>query len=387
MLIHTVKKEARLIANDLHSLAVLLLMPILFMVIMTMASSQSQQNMQSNLSLSIIGKAYSKHSNVLIELLKAQGFIVPSSPITQTKQSTLTIAPKFDQLILMRQGTSQLTLEISDELAPQTRMLMTEKVKASLAQLKLYLYMLDTGDLDVDLPLNEQISQIITASDVSYLLAQQSIKALDNPALNSVPAWWVFGIYFIVLPISLTFINERNNGTLVRLKTYPISMARYFYNKACAYVLVSIVQGGLLALIGCIVIPYCLDLPLLSLHGLLYSILTFITVSCTAIAFALLLASLVSSYEQAIVVGGGVNIILAALSGFMVPLEIMPDNLAALANGSPMYWSAQLLRQLMSESIDHTFWQYSASLWGFSLLCFTAALWTFNKKMRNLTWN
>ncbi|MBE3675271.1 ABC transporter permease [Pseudoalteromonas distincta] len=383
MLIHTVKKEARLIINDLHSLAVLLLMPIVFMVIMTMASSQSQKNIQANLTLSVIGQENSAHSNVLIALLIAQGFTIDKN----NSDNRLTIEAGVDKQILMRQGNSQLRLDISDELAPQTRLLMTEKLKASLSQLKLYLYMLDTGDLSQGLSLDEQVNQVVESSDVSYLLEKPLAKALHNPALNSIPAWWVFGIYFIVLPISLTFINERNNGTLVRLKTYPISMARYFYNKACAYVIVSIIQGCLLAIIGCIVIPYFLNVPLLPLHGLLLSIFTFITVSFTAIAFALLLASMVSSYEQAIVVGGGVNIILAALSGFMVPLEIMPDNLAALANGSPMFWSAQLLRQLMSESVDHTFWQYTASLWGFSLLCFVAALCIFNKKMRNLTWN
>ncbi|WP_166109533.1 ABC transporter permease [Pseudoalteromonas sp. Z9A5] len=383
MLIHTVKKEARLIINDLHSLAVLLLMPIVFMVIMTMASSQSQKNIQANLTLSVIGQENSAHSNILIALLIAQGFTIDKN----NSDNRLTVEPGVDKQILMRQGNNQLRLDISDELAPQTRLLMTEKVKASLSQLKLYLYMLDTGDLSQDLSLAEQINQVVASSDVSYLLKKPPAKALHNPALNSIPAWWVFGIYFIVLPISLTFINERNNGTLVRLKTYPISMARYFYNKACAYVIVSLIQGCLLAIIGCIAIPYFLNVPLLPLHGLLLSIFTFITVSFTAIAFALLLASMVSSYEQAIVVGGGVNIILAALSGFMVPLEIMPDNLAALANGSPMFWSAQLLRQLMSKSVDHTFWQYTASLWGFSLLCFVAALYIFNKKMRNLTWN
>ena len=383
MLIHTVKKEARLIISDLHSLAVLLLMPIVFMVIMTMASSQSQKNIQANLTLSVIGQENSAHSNVLIALLIAQGFTIDKN----NTDNRLTIEAGVDKQILMRQGNSQLRLDISDDLAPQTRLLMTEKVKASLSQLKLYLYMLDTGDLSQDLSLDEQINQVVASSDVSYLLKKPLAKALHNPALNSIPAWWVFGIYFIVLPISLTFINERNNGTLVRLKTYPISMARYFYNKACAYVIVSLIQGCLLAIIGCIAIPYFLNLPLLPLYGLLLSIFTFITVSFTAIAFALLLASMVSSYEQAIVLGGGVNIILAALSGFMVPLEIMPDNLAALANGSPMYWSAQLLRQLMSKSVDHTFWQYTASLWGFSLLCFIAALCIFNKKMRNLTWN
>ncbi|WKD26112.1 ABC transporter permease [Pseudoalteromonas sp. KG3] len=387
MLIHTLKKEARLIVNDLHSLAVLLLMPVMFMVIMTMASSQSQQNIQQNLLLSVEGKSNSQHNLVMIKLLQAQGFNTDHDLQAAKLVSQLSIAPKFDQQILMRQGSSQLQLSISDHLAPQTRLLMREKVKASLAQLKLYLYMLDTGDLDADETIDKQIEMVIAASDVNYLIAETPEQALHNPALNSIPAWWVFGVYFIVLPISLTFINERNNGTLVRLKTYPISMARYFYNKACAYTLVSLVQTLLLALIGCVVIPYCLGLPLLVLNSVLVSLLAFVTLSVAAISFALLLASVVSSYEQAIVVGGGVNIILAALSGFMVPLEIMPADLAAFANASPMYWSAQLLRQLMGGAIEPSFWQYSVLLWSFSLLCFMTALWIFNKKMRNLTWN
>jgi len=387
MLIHTLKKEARLIANDLHSLAVLLLMPIVFMVIMTMASSQSQQTIQQNLALTISGINNSQHSLVLTKLLQAQGFNTNHDSQIAEPESRLTITPEFDKQILMRQGSSKLQLIINDDLAPQTRLLMREKIKASLAQLKLYLYMLDTGDLDAEQSIAEKIKTVITASDVNYLIADSPEKALHNPALNSIPAWWVFGVYFIVLPISLTFINERNNGTLVRLKTYPISMARYFYNKACAYTLVSLMQTLLLALIGCVVIPYCLDLPLLALNSALLSLFTLLTLSVAAISFALLLASLVSSYEQAIVVGGGVNIILAALSGFMVPLEIMPANLAAMANVSPMYWSAQLIRQLMGDIIEHSFWQYGVLLWLFSLLCFTAALWIFNKKMRNLTWN
>ncbi|MFY8328036.1 ABC transporter permease [Pseudoalteromonas sp. ZZD1] len=387
MLIHTLKKEARLIVNDLHSLAVLLLMPVVFMVIMTMASSQSQQTIQQNLLLSVEGHKNSQHSLVLVKLLQAQGFNTEPNLQTTNKVSRLIIAPQFDQQILMRQGNSQLQLIINDDLAPQTRLLMREKIKASLAQLKLYLYMLDTGDLDADEAIDAQVNTVIMASDVNYLIANSPEKALHNPALNSIPAWWVFGVYFIVLPISLTFINERNNGTLVRLKTYPISMARYFYNKACAYTLVSLIQTVLLALIGCVVIPYCLDLPLLSLSNVALSLLAVVTLSVAAISFALLLASLVTSYEQAIVIGGGVNIILAALSGFMVPLEIMPVNLAALANASPMYWSAQLLRQLMGGALEHSFWQYSILLWSFSLLCFMAALWIFNKKMRNLTWN
>ncbi|MEL0602803.1 ABC transporter permease [Pseudoalteromonas undina] len=387
MLIHTLKKEARLIANDLHSLAVLLLMPIVFMVIMTMASSQSQQSIQENLVLSVAGENNSQHSLVITKLLQAQGFTISANKSRTEQVSQLIIHQQFDQQILMRQGTSRLQLIISDDLAPQTRLLLREKVKACLAQLKLYLYMLETGDLNTDAVIDEQINAVITASDVNYLLADTPAKALHNSALNSIPAWWVFGVYFIVLPVSLTFINERNNGTLVRLKTYPISMARYFYNKACAYTLVSLVQTVLLALIGCLVIPYCLDLPLLSLNSLSLSVIALISLSVAAISFALLLASLVSSYEQAIVVGGGVNIILAALSGFMVPLEIMPSNLAALANGSPMYWSAQILRLIMGETMTHSFWHYSVLLWGFSLSCFSAALWIFNKKMRNLIWN
>ncbi|MBQ4833488.1 ABC transporter permease [Pseudoalteromonas sp. MMG010] len=382
MLIHTLKKEARLISHDLHSLAVLILMPVIFMIIMTLANSQSQQNMNALLTIKLIGAQNSHHSEVFAGLLTRQGF-----SISPQSKNELTLVKGVDALFLMRQGDSQIKLNLDANLAPQSRLLLNEKIKASLAQLKLYLYMLDTGDLDPEQSLEQQLDQVVSSADVGYLIAPQVEQPLENPALNSIPAWLVFGVYFIVLPMSLTFINERVNGTLIRLKTYPITMTRYFFNKGCAFMVVSFIQMAVLGLIGCICIPYFLGQPMLLLHDISFVLIAIVSVAAGAIAFALLIASIVTSFEQAMVVGGGVNIIIAALSGFMVPLELMPDNLALIAHGSPMYWSAQLLRYLMSDTHDSNFWYNIVLLWGFTVVCFLSALWIFNNKMRNLTWN
>ena len=68
------------------------------------------------------------------------------------------------------------------------------------------------------------MKEIEESTDVSsYFAVQVASEKLNSAILYSVPSWIVFGLYFIVLPISITVINEKQNGTLMRLKTFPIS--------------------------------------------------------------------------------------------------------------------------------------------------------------------
>ena len=53
MLVQSIKKEAIIIANDLHSLAVLILLPITFMLIMTLAMGEKQQDLVKKINLTL----------------------------------------------------------------------------------------------------------------------------------------------------------------------------------------------------------------------------------------------------------------------------------------------------------------------------------------------
>ena len=56
MLIQSIKKEAIIILNDLHSVAVLLVLPITFMVIMTFAMGEKQANLVKKINVSMLAE-------------------------------------------------------------------------------------------------------------------------------------------------------------------------------------------------------------------------------------------------------------------------------------------------------------------------------------------
>ena len=387
MLIQSVKKEAIIIANDLHSLAVLILLPITFMVIMTLAMGEQQENLvkKINIALECESQCDDEQLSTLAHYIKSSGLGV--NEMHDKFDASLMVQADFSDNLLMRQGQGKLVLDFSPQLSPQSRAMVVELVKVALSKLKLHAYMEDNGDFDEDLPLLEKVALVNTSASVDYLITQDEQQQLFNaPTLYSIPSWLIFGLYFIVLPISTTLIKEKENGTLLRIQTYPISNHYYFFNKALSYGVVSLFQWILLSVVGLLCVPWLTDQAVLVINSPSLYVLSGFFIIFAAIGFAFLLAVLVNTFEQAIVLGGGINILLAALSGFMVPIDIMPQALAKIASFSPMYWSSELLKQGLSGA---TFTQASSNLLllsCFGSICFLAALTIFNYKTKRLSW-
>ena len=76
MLVQSIKKEAIIIANDLHSLAVLILLPITFMLIMTLAMGEKQQDLVKKITLNISSEQDSQYLAPLALYLQGSGFTV-----------------------------------------------------------------------------------------------------------------------------------------------------------------------------------------------------------------------------------------------------------------------------------------------------------------------
>jgi len=409
MLIQSIKKEAIIIANDLHSLAVLILLPITFMLIMTLAMGEKQQDLVNKVTVNISSEQDSQYLAPLALYLQSSGLSV--NLITPNKTSSagalvgnkddalgnssdinnadvnLTIQAGFQDNLLLRQGQGKLSLDFTDKSSPQTRLMVVELVKVALSKLKLHAYMQDVGDFDDNLTLADKVTLVNKSASVNYLLAEeQQEQIFSAPTLYSIPSWLIFGLYFIVLPISTTLIKEKENGTLVRIQTYPISTQYYFFNKALSYSVVSLFQWFLLSCVGLLCVPWLTGQDILVINNPSLYLVSAFFIIFSAIGFAFLLASLVSTFEQAIVLGGGINILLAALSGFMVPIDIMPSALATIATFSPMYWSADLLKQGLAGVSFAQALPNILLLSGFGSLCFISALIIFKNKTRKLSW-
>lgn len=159
-----------------------------------------------------------------------------------------------------------------------------------------------------------------------------------NAVQHNVPAWTLFGMFFIVVPLAGIVIRERQNGTAQRLLTLPVAPLTVLAGRVCAFLGVGLGQFfGMLA-VGLWILP-ALGTPALVIGGQ-WPLLLLVAVAATlaATSYGLLLGTIAGSYEQAAMFGAVSVVIAAALGGIMVPLYVMPKAMQAASVVSPLGW-------------------------------------------------
>lgn len=378
----SITKEFRLIFSDLHSLAVLFLMPISFMLIMTFALSNKAQDITQSVTINISSNTTNQAEALLNVYLDNAGFKLNEAAKPDV---SLILSAQFEQALFQDEPEKVVLFSKKNSLSPQIASLVEQHLQIALAKVKLHLYLLDTGQISESQPLSEQIASVTSQTD-QLKLVEFSHQVSYQAVQHSIPSWLVFGVFFIVLPISITLISETQNGTLIRVTTFPISNKHYFAAKLLAFYLVSLAQGLVLLVIGFCFIPLLVDVPSVSIGHLIYA-LPFLAITCaSAVTFGALIASQIQTHEQAIVVGGGTNILLAAISGLMVPLDIMPKAMQSIAQLSPMHYASTGLKNLFISHSELLTFNTSLPLIVFSVVCGVFALWLFELKVRKLKW-
>jgi len=163
-------------------------------------------------------------------------------------------------------------------------------------------------------------------------------ELIPNSVQHNVPAWTLFAIFFIIVPLSINIVKEKSQGTFVRLRTNPVSYATVLGGKTVVYLLVCIIQFVLMLLIGVYLFP-SLGLPVLDISGrigLLFVVTIF--AGLAAIGLGLLLGTVAKTQEQSAPFGATFVVILAAMGGVWVPVFVMPKMMQVLSNFSPMNW-------------------------------------------------
>lgn len=161
---------------------------------------------------------------------------------------------------------------------------------------------------------------------------------IPNSVQHNVPAWTLFAIFFIIVPLSINIVKEKSQGTFVRLRTNPVSYATVLGGKTLIYLTVCLIQFVLMLLVGLYVFP-AIGLPTLDISGrlpLLFVVAIF--AGLAAIGLGLLLGTIAKTQEQSAPFGATFVVILAALGGVWVPVFIMPKFMQTLSYISPMNW-------------------------------------------------
>jgi ABC-2 type transport system permease protein len=359
-LLYTLKKEFLLIIRDVHAVAVLFVMPALFIMIMSLAMRDLFEfHNTAHIDVLVVNRDQGKESGTFlraIEELRTFKFHllekdVATEKVKERMQSrdfkfALMIGGNFSAFVGKEgKGKDQKPLEllVDPSVNVQTQLVLRSALEGKLAKLKADAFIdsiggfLDSAGIDRKKLQEAEESGI----EVSYVHKGGRYVKIPSAVQQSVPAWLVFSMFFIVIPISNTFISERGQGTLMRLKSMNVSRFSLIMGKMVPYLLINAFQVVIMIAIGIYVVPLFGGTALTlggSMGGL---ILIAAAVSFNAISLALLIASIARTTEQATTIGGVLNIIFGALGGIMVPKFVMPGFMQDLANISPMSWGLE----------------------------------------------
>jgi ABC-2 type transport system permease protein len=163
-------------------------------------------------------------------------------------------------------------------------------------------------------------------------------KIIPNSVQHNVPAWTMFAMFFIVISLSGNIINEKTQGSSVRLRTIPGTSAVVLAAKLIIYTAVCLVQFGLMMIVGIFFMP-TIGLPTLVLGTNYFPMIAVALFSAlAATGYGVAVGSIASSLEQASTFGAISVIILAALGGIWVPVFAMPSPMQFISKFSPLNW-------------------------------------------------
>jgi ABC-2 type transport system permease protein len=147
-----------------------------------------------------------------------------------------------------------------------------------------------------------------------------------------VPAYAIFGVFFISLTLATSFVRERADGTMTRLRVSPLSEPALLLGKLLPYYLVNLAQLAAMFAVGVGLFGIDLGHP----AGLLAVSLALAT---TSTGLGLLVAAFGRTEAQVGALAVSSSITLAALGGMMVPAFVMPGAMQRLALCTPHAWA------------------------------------------------
>jgi ABC-2 type transport system permease protein len=192
----------------------------------------------------------------------------------------------------------------------------------------------------------------------SFISFKEIIPTINNKEVrpnsvqHNVPAWTLFAIFFIVIPLSINIVKEKTQGTFVRLRTNPSSNLIVIIGKTITYSAICMIQFYMMVAVAVFLFPH-IGLPSLNIEGHLFLMSVVALFSgFAAIGFGILLGTVASTQEQSAPFGATSVIILAAIGGVWVPVFAMPKIMQIVAKSSPMNWALEAFYDVLLRNIS-----------------------------------
>ncbi|MBU1418973.1 MAG: ABC transporter permease [Proteobacteria bacterium] len=388
-------KEFLLLLRDRHALAALFIMPSIFILIMSLALKDTLGSDRVLSSYAVVDQDNTAQSGRLQSFLRDNSALqVHEVIITNAAQQqqalngalhfVLSIPQGFAQNLGKEQdGPSLLQLTVASDVKPEVLAFFQAELTKGIMRLRLEKMQAELAPFLPDVA--QRLEAMDFAGDGLVAVHFNGMKANEQPTSTqqSVPSWIVFGMFFVIIPMSTVFINERKQNTLMRMSAMNISVPVLFAGKIAPYMVINQIQVWLMIVVGIFVVPLFGGDALTLGHSITGLFMVSLGLSLAAIGTSVLIAVMAGTVEQATTIGGIINILLGAIGGIMVPKFYMPQAMQDFANVSPMSWGLEgfldiFLRGLGVEAVI----MESLALTGFGAGLLLVAGMVFSSKMK-----
>jgi ABC-2 type transport system permease protein len=385
-------KELKMLARDGAALSALFILPIVFVVIMTVAGVGNQGIRP--MKILVVNQDKGVVAQRIVERLEKQNKIILQSTLDGV-QPTQKQAEDF----LMKRGSGIAFVLLFPEnfsanffsddhnkheknavinfiadpatggqnLLPAERLIEIEakNLSGELAALKKAKYTLEKEassknlsvmnknlltDLQNKFTQNIQDIGIISENKIVFQqIVPQGSATLLRPITaqeQNVPGYTIFGVFFIVQVIGNTLLREKENGTFNRLLIAPIRRSVLLIGKLIPFYIVNLIQVLVLFAFGYFVFHITLGN---SLSGLF--VVTLAT-AAAANALGLLIAAISKSAEQMGPLSGVILIVMATIGGILIPYFEMPVSLQKISFLTPQAWALKGYQDILVRGYD-----------------------------------
>ncbi len=344
-------KEIKHILRDVQTLVILIGMPIVLVTLFGFAV----KNEINDAKIAIIDLSKDELSAELIQKLVSSNYFI----VSQLPTSRQGIEPIF------RKGEAKMAVVFEPDFA--THFYRDKKASIQLIA--------DASDPNTANMLLNYAQAIImdfqksknNASKMPYRIKMET-KMLYNPTLKSV-VYFVPGIMTIILMLisammtSITIAKEKEKGTMEILLASPLNPSLIVIGKVAPYIILAVFNAATIIALGI----WVFKMPLVGSMGLLTGeILLFII---TSLSLGVFISTISQSQQVAMLISlMGLLLPSILLSGFIFPLESMPQPLQIIANVIPAKWFIQILRGIMVKGVGMEFlWKQTLVLIGMSV--------------------
>jgi ABC-2 type transport system permease protein len=337
----TIKKEMLILIRDKIGLSILFIMPIVLIFVMTLIQDSAFKTInEKGIPIVLVNNDKDSLGNAIYRGLKTSTLVeltdkIDGKPATAESLKKAVAEGKFILGIVVPKGATKtirdhvsnlvnetISFEKTQEVSPFEITLVIDPVAkktfVTSVTSSLHEFISELKTQIMFQSFSDQIAELIPdggnapkkAYERSQIINYNEIYASDligdvvpNAVQHNVPAWTIFGMFFIVISVVGNVMKEKKEGSAFRLRTMPTSYLTLMNGKIILYVVVCFIQFLLMLGVGIFILPL-IGLPALQLGNSIPSVLFLaLMTSFAATGFGVLVGTLANSEQQGAILG------------------------------------------------------------------------------------